>query len=304
MSAKIIDGRAVAARIRGEVASGVEELLASSGRTPGLATVLVGEDPGSQVYVAGKQKACREVGMEAFDRRLPASASAEQVADELHALNADDAVSGVLLQLPLPDGLEGSELTSLISPEKDVDGLTPVNVGLLSLGRQGLRPCTPLGVMELLREAGVALEGAEAVVVGRSNLFGKPMAQLLLEANATVTTCHSRTRDLESVCSRAEVLIVAAGRPRMIGAEHVAPGTTVIDVGINRLTPEEAGNKSGLVGDVDFAAVAEVVSAITPVPGGVGPMTIAMLLRNTLEAARTQHPRTVRAHRRAPAPAR
>ncbi len=289
MSASIIDGRAVAARIRAEVASEVQEFVADTGRTPGLATVLVGEDPGSQIYVAGKQKACREVGMAAFDRRLPASASAGEVADELHSLNADEAVSGVLLQLPLPGGLEGPELTSLIDPDKDVDGLTPVSVGRLSLGQPGLRPCTPLGVMELLREAEVTLEGVEAVVVGRSNLFGKPMAQLLLEANATVTTCHSRTRDLAAVCSRAEVLIVAAGRPRLVGGDYIAPGAAVIDVGMNRLTPEEAGNKSGLVGDVDFAAADRIASAITPVPGGVGPMTIAMLLRNTLQAARIQH---------------
>ena len=175
-----------------------------------------------------------------------------------------------------------------ISPAKDVDGLTPVNVGLLSIGRDGLRPCTPLGVMELLRDTGVELEGAEAVVVGRSNLFGKPMAQLLLAANATVTSCHSRTRDLRAVCARADVLIAAVGSPRLIVRDFVAPGAVVIDVGMNRLTPEEAGNKSGLVGDVDFAAVSEVASAITPVPGGVGPMTIALLLRNTLSAARSQ----------------
>jgi methylenetetrahydrofolate dehydrogenase (NADP+) / methenyltetrahydrofolate cyclohydrolase len=291
MSASIIDGRAVAARIRAEVASQVHEFVADTGRTPGLATVLVGADPASEIYVAGKQKACREVGMAAFDRRLSADASASEVADELHALNADEAVSGVLLQLPLPGALEGPELTSLIDPDKDVDGLTPVSVGRLSLGQPGLRPCTPLGVMELLREAGVALEGAEAVVVGRSNLFGKPMAQLLLEANATVTTCHSRTRDLAAVCSRAQVLIVAAGRPRLVGGGYIAPGAAVIDVGMNRLTPEQAGNKSGLVGDVDFAAADRLASAITPVPGGVGPMTIAMLLGNTLEAARLQHAR-------------
>jgi methylenetetrahydrofolate dehydrogenase (NADP+)/methenyltetrahydrofolate cyclohydrolase len=289
MSARIIDGRAVAARIRGEVAGAVEEFVTSTGRTPGLATVLVGDDPASAIYVGNKQKACREVGMEAFDRRLPASAGAEQVADELHALNADEAVSGVLLQLPLPGDLDGPGLSSLISPEKDVDGLTPINVGLLSQGRPGLRPCTPVGIMELLREAEVHLEGAEAVVVGRSNLIGKPMTQLLLEANATVTTCHSRTRDLRAVCARADVLVVAAGRARMVGAGFVAPGAAVIDVGMHRLTPEQAGNKSGLVGDVDFAAVSEVASAITPVPGGVGPMTVAMLLRNTLDAARIQH---------------
>jgi len=288
MSAKIIDGKAIAARVREQVALEVEELVRETGRRPGLATVLVGDDPGSAVYVAGKQRACQEVGMQAFDRRLAADSSAERIAEELHALNADEAVSGVLLQLPLPGELDGAELTSLISPAKDVDGLTPVNVGLLSIGRDGLRPCTPLGVMELLRDTGVELEGAEAVVVGRSNLFGKPMAQLLLAANATVTSCHSRTRDLRAVCARADVLIAAVGSPRLIVRDFVAPGAVVIDVGMNRLTPEEAGNKSGLVGDVDFAAVSEVASAITPVPGGVGPMTIALLLRNTLSAARSQ----------------
>ena len=288
MSAKIIDGKAIAARVREQVALEVEELVRETGRRPGLATVLVGDDPGSAVYVAGKQRACQEVGMQAFDRRLAADSSAERVAEELHTLNADEAVSGVLLQLPLPGELDGAELTSLISPAKDVDGLTPVNVGLLSIGREGLRPCTPLGVMELLRDTSVELEGAEAVVVGRSNLFGKPMAQLLLAANATVTSCHSRTRDLRAVCARADVLIAAVGSPRLITRDFVAPGAVVIDVGMNRLTPEEAGNKSGLVGDVDFAAVSEVASAITPVPGGVGPMTIALLLRNTLSAARSQ----------------
>jgi methylenetetrahydrofolate dehydrogenase (NADP+)/methenyltetrahydrofolate cyclohydrolase len=226
--------------------------------------------------------------MQAFDRRLPADSSYERVAEELDALRADVEVSGILLQLPVPDHLDGPTLTEMIPPEKDVDGLTPVNTGLLSLGRPGLRPCTPLGVMELLAQNGVELEGAEAVVVGRSNLFGKPMAQLLLGANATVTVCHSRTRDLAAVCARADVLIAAIGRPRMIGAEFVKPGAVVIDVGQVRLTPEQAGNRSGLVGDVDFAAVSEVASAITPVPGGVGPMTVAFLLRNTLEAARRQ----------------
>ncbi|HTQ68365.1 MAG TPA: bifunctional methylenetetrahydrofolate dehydrogenase/methenyltetrahydrofolate cyclohydrolase FolD [Solirubrobacteraceae bacterium] len=303
MSAELIDGRAVAARVRGEVAAEVEEFVAATGHTPGLATVLVGDDPASAIYVANKQKACREVGMAAFDRRLPATASAEQVADELHALNADETVSGVLLQLPLPGGLDGPGLGSLVMAEKDVDGLTPVNVGLLSLGRPGLRPCTPVGIMELLREAQVPLEGAEAVVVGRSNLIGKPMTQLLLEANATVTTCHSRTRDLQAVCARADVLVVAAGRARMVDAGFVAPGAAVIDVGMHRLTPEQAGNKSGLVGDVDFAAVSEVASAITPVPGGVGPMTVAMLLRNTLQAARMQRARSAPPPM-APAPAR
>jgi methylenetetrahydrofolate dehydrogenase (NADP+)/methenyltetrahydrofolate cyclohydrolase len=256
-----------------------------TGRVPGLATVLVGEDAASAVYVGAKQRACAEVGMTPFDRRLPPVASFDQVAEELQVLNADDAVSGVLLQLPVPAHLDGPSLTGLIEPDKDVDGLTPVNAGLLSLGRPGLRPCTPMGVMELLAQTGVALEGAEAVVVGRSNLFGKPMAQLLLGESATVTVCHSRTRDLAAVCARADVLIAAVGRPRLIGAEFIKPGAVVIDVGVSRLTPQEAHNKSGLVGDVDFAAASQIASAITPVPGGVGPMTIAFLLRNTLLAA-------------------
>jgi methylenetetrahydrofolate dehydrogenase (NADP+) / methenyltetrahydrofolate cyclohydrolase len=288
VSARIIDGKAIAARVRGEVAEEVEAFARQTGRRPGLATVLVGEDPASAVYVGGKQRACAEVGMTPFDRRLPAEASFQQVAAELERLNADDAVSGVLLQLPVPEPLDGAALTAMIRPEKDVDGLTAVNVGLLSLGRPGLRPCTPIGVMELLARTGVELEGAESVVVGRSNLFGKPMAQLLLAENATVTVCHSRTADLPAVCSRADVLIAAVGRPRLIGADFVKPGAVVIDVGMSRLRPEQAGNKSGLVGDVDFASVARIASAITPVPGGVGPMTIAFLLRNTLQAAKRQ----------------
>ncbi|TMK26412.1 MAG: bifunctional methylenetetrahydrofolate dehydrogenase/methenyltetrahydrofolate cyclohydrolase FolD [Actinobacteria bacterium] len=288
MAATIIDGKAIAARVRGEVAGAVEELEQELGRAPGLATVLVGDDPGSAVYVRGKQRASQEVGIVPFDVRLPASASFEDVAEELERLNADPAANGILLQLPVPDPLDGSALTGMIDPAKDVDGLTPVNAGLLALGRPGLRPCTPAGVLELLADTGVALEGAEAVVVGRSNLFGKPMAQLLLAENATVTVCHSRTRDLREVCARADVLIAAVGRPRLIGLDFVKPGAVVIDVGISRLTPEEAGNRSGLVGDVDFAAVSEVASAITPVPGGVGPMTVACLLRNTLQAAREQ----------------
>jgi methylenetetrahydrofolate dehydrogenase (NADP+) / methenyltetrahydrofolate cyclohydrolase len=288
MSATIIDGKAIAAQVRADVAAQVEAFQRDTGRTPGLATVLVGEDPASAVYVAGKQRACAEVGMVPVDRRLPASTSFERVAAEVEELNADTAVSGVLLQLPLPGDLDGPALTAMIDPAKDVDGLTPVNAGLLSLGAPGLRPCTPCGVIELLDRAGAELEGAEAVVVGRSNLLGKPMAQLLLERNATVTVCHSRTRDLRAVCARADVLVVAVGRARLIERDFVKPGAIVIDVGMNRLTPEQAGNKSGLVGDVDFAAVAELASAITPVPGGVGPMTIAFLLRNTLQAARRQ----------------
>jgi methylenetetrahydrofolate dehydrogenase (NADP+) / methenyltetrahydrofolate cyclohydrolase len=288
VSASIIDGKAIAARVRAEVAEQVRAFREQTGRVPGLATVLVGDDPASAVYVGGKQRACAEVGMKPFDVRLPADASFERVAEELARLRDDDEVSGILLQLPVPGHLDGPALTNSVPPEKDVDGLTPLNAGLLSLGLPGLRPCTPLGVMELLARTGVELEGAEAVIVGRSNLFGKPMAQLLLAANATVTTCHSRTRELASVCARADVLIAAIGRPRMIGAEFVKPDAVVIDVGQVRLTPQEAGNKSGLVGDVDFAAVCEVASAITPVPGGVGPTTIAFLLRNTLQAARRQ----------------
>jgi methylenetetrahydrofolate dehydrogenase (NADP+)/methenyltetrahydrofolate cyclohydrolase len=288
MAATIIDGKEIAARVRAEVAREVQAFTEQTGRPPGLATVLVGEDAGSAVYVGAKQRACAEVGMAAFDKRLLADAPFLQVEELLEDLNRDPAVSGVLLQLPVPAQLDGSELTGLIHPAKDVDGLTPVNAGLLALGRSGLRPCTPSGVMELLANVGVELEGAEAVVVGRSNLFGKPMAQLLLAANTTVTVCHSRTRDLPGVCARADVLIAAVGRPRMVRGDWVKRGAVVIDVGVNRLTPEAAGNKSGLVGDVDYAAAAERASAITPVPGGVGPMTIAMLLRNTLVAARRQ----------------
>jgi methylenetetrahydrofolate dehydrogenase (NADP+)/methenyltetrahydrofolate cyclohydrolase len=288
VSASIIDGKAIAAGVRAEVAEQVNVFRDETGRVPGLATVLVGDDPGSVVYVAGKQRACAEVGMRPFDVRLPADSSFERVAEELAALRADDEVSGILLQLPVPDHLDGATLTNMVPSEKDVDGLTPVNTGLLSLGLPGLRPCTPQGVIELLAHTEVELEGAEAVVVGRSSLFGKPMAQMLLAENATVTVCHSRTRDLREVCARANVLIAAVGRPRLIGEGFVKPGAVVIDVGMNRLTPEQAGNKSGLVGDVDFAAAAQVASAITPVPGGVGPTTIAFLLRNTLQAARRQ----------------
>jgi methylenetetrahydrofolate dehydrogenase (NADP+)/methenyltetrahydrofolate cyclohydrolase len=295
MTATIIDGKAIAARVRADVARGVAELVEQGASAPGLATVLVGDDPASAVYVGGKQRACVEVGMVPFDVRLPASASFQQVAERLRALGEDPAVSGILLQLPVPDQLDGPTLTELIDPLKDVDGLTPVNAGLLSLGRPGMRPCTPSGVIELLASVDARLEGAEAVVVGRSNLFGKPMAQLLLQENATVTVCHSRTRDLREVCARADILIAAVGRARLIEREFVKPGAVVIDVGMNRLTPGtaaagsgQAGTKSGLVGDVDFEAVRDVACAITPVPGGVGPMTIAMLLANTLRAARAQ----------------
>jgi methylenetetrahydrofolate dehydrogenase (NADP+)/methenyltetrahydrofolate cyclohydrolase len=283
VSALVIDGRTVAAAVRAEVARGVAELTAATGHPPGLATVLVGDDPGSAVYVAAKQRACAEAGIAGFDHRLAADVGYDELAARLAALNADPAVSGVLLQLPLPAHLDGPTLTALIDPAKDVDGLTPINAGLLAQGSPGLRPCTPTGVLDLLASVDTELEGAEAVVVGRSNLFGKPMAQLLLAANATVTMCHSRTRDLPAVCARADVLIAAVGRPRMVGRDWVKPGAVVIDVGMNRLA-------DGLAGDVDFDAVAPVARAITPVPGGVGPMTIACLLRNTLIAARTRPP--------------
>jgi methylenetetrahydrofolate dehydrogenase (NADP+) / methenyltetrahydrofolate cyclohydrolase len=279
MAAQIIDGKAVGARVRAEVARDVESFVAEHGRPPGLATILVGDDPASAVYVNGKQKACAEAGIQGFDHRLPADAAEDEVIALIERLNADDDVSGILCQLPVPPHMDGVKLTGLIDPGKDVDGLTPISAGLLSLGREGMRPCTPEGVMILLAAAGAQLEGAEAVVIGRSNLFGKPMAQLLLQANATVTTCHSRTRDLPGVCARADVLIAAVGRARMVKRDWVKPGAIVIDVGMNRL-------EDGLAGDVDFEAVAEVAASITPVPGGVGPMTIACLLRNTLKAAR------------------
>jgi methylenetetrahydrofolate dehydrogenase (NADP+)/methenyltetrahydrofolate cyclohydrolase len=279
MTARVIDGKAVAQRVRAEVADGVVEFQATHGSSPGLATVLVGEDPASAIYVGGKQKATAEVGMRGFDHRLPADASREEVIGLIEELNANPEVNGILCQLPVPDHLDGVELTSLIDPGKDVDGLTPVSAGLLALGRPGLRPCTPVGVMILLEEAGAQLEGAEAVVIGRSNLFGKPMGQLLLGANATVTTCHSRTRNLPEVARRADVLIAAVGRDRMVKGDWVKPGAIVIDVGMNR-------SDDGLHGDVEFGEAVEVASAITPVPGGVGPMTIACLLQNAVVCAR------------------
>ncbi len=282
MTAQVIDGRAVAAAVRADVAAGVAEYnAAGAGTPPGLATVLVGEDPGSAVYVAAKQRACAEVGIAAFDHRRPAGTSHDELADLLARLGADPAVSGILLQLPVPAPLHGPTLTALIDPAKDVDGLTPVNAGLLSQGSPGLRPCTPTGVLDLLASVETRLDGAEAVVIGRSNLFGKPMGQLLLAADATVTMCHSRTRDLAAVCARADILIAAVGRPRMVRGDWVKPGAVVIDVGMNRLA-------DGLAGDVAFDEVAAIARAITPVPGGVGPMTIACLLRNTLAAARAQ----------------
>ncbi len=281
MSATLIDGKAIAQQVRSEVREEVDAWVAAGNPRPGLATVLVGDDPASAVYVGGKQKACAEVGIEGFSHKLPADISQDEVEQLLAELGADDRVSGILLQLPTPDHIDGPHLTTLIDPLKDVDGLTPVSAGLLAKGLPGLRPCTPSGVIELLRRYDVELVGAEAVVVGRSDLVGKPVAALLLAEHATVTICHSRTRDLGAVCTRADVLIAAVGRPKMIQGDWIKPGATVVDVGINR-------TDDGLVGDVDFGPAAEVAGLITPVPGGVGPMTIAMLLRNTLEAAKLQ----------------
>jgi methylenetetrahydrofolate dehydrogenase (NADP+)/methenyltetrahydrofolate cyclohydrolase len=288
MTAQIIDGKQIAGRVRIGVAKDVEAFGQQfGGARPGLATILVGDDPGSAIYVNGKQKACREVGMQGFNFPLPTHTSRAEIVALIERLNADPEVSGILVQLPVPPHLDGVELTGLVDPLKDVDGLTAVSAGLLMQGREGLRPCTPLGVMTLLEAAGAELEGAEAVVIGRSNLFGKPMAQLLLGANATVTTCHSRTRDLAAVCRRADVLIAAVGQARMVKDGWVKPGAIVIDVGMNRMNT----SPPTLAGDVDFAAVKEVAGAITPVPGGVGPMTIAFLQRNTLQAARMQRER-------------
>ena len=278
MAAERIDGRAIAQDVRAQVGRDVAAWVAQGHEAPGLATVLVGDDAASAVYIGGKQKASAEVGIAGFDHRLAQDTSHEEVDALLRELAADARVSGILLQLPTPPQVDGAALAALIPPGKDVDGLTPVSAGLLAQGRPGLRPCTPSGVMEILRRHDVGLEGAEAVVVGRSDLVGRPLAALLLAAHATVTVCHSRTRDLAEVCRRADVLVAAVGRPRMIQGDWVKPGATVIDVGINR-------TDDGLVGDVDFEPAAERAGLITPVPGGVGPMTIAMLLRNTLLAA-------------------
>jgi methylenetetrahydrofolate dehydrogenase (NADP+)/methenyltetrahydrofolate cyclohydrolase len=284
-TAQVIDGKAIAAEVRAEVAEEVRVFVAEHGGAPGLATVLVGDDPASAVYIGGKIRACAEVGIESFHHALPADTSHHEIAALLERLNADSAVSGILLQLPVPAPLDGSALTGLVDPDKDVDGLTPVSAGRLAQGRPGLRPCTPSGVIELLDRYEVSLEGAEAVVVGRSDLVGKPIAALLLARNATVTTCHSRTRNLAETCRRADVLIAAAGVPRLVEGDWIKPGAAVIDVGMHRL-------EEGLVGDVDFGAASAHAGVISPVPGGVGPMTIAMLLRNTVMAARGLSTRT------------
>jgi methylenetetrahydrofolate dehydrogenase (NADP+)/methenyltetrahydrofolate cyclohydrolase len=281
MAATLIDGKDIAAQVRSEVKAEVEAFVTHAGRAPGLATILVGDDPASAIYVGNKRKASAEVGIVDFHQHLAANSSQEQVEAAIDACNANPEVSGILLQLPLPPGLDDAPLTARISPEKDVDGLTPISAGRLLHGNPGLRPCTPLGVIELLDRYEVELEGAEAVVVGRSNLVGKPVSVLLQQRNATVTMCHSRTRDLAGECARADVLVAAVGVAELIGAGYVKPGAAVIDVGINR-------TDEGLRGDVDFRAVRDRAGLITPVPGGVGPMTIAMLLRNTLKAAALQ----------------
>ena len=281
MGADVIDGKAVAADVRAEVARGVKELAAEEVRAPGLATVLVGDDPASHVYVGSKRRLTEEVGMRSIHHGLDADVQPRDLLELIDGLARDDAVDGILVQLPLPAGHDQDDVIRRIPPGKDVDGLTAASAGLLAQGRPGLVPCTPRGVMELLQVAGVEPSGAGAVIVGRSILVGRPLAALLTNANATVTVCHSRTRDLAEVTRRADVLVAAVGSPRLITAEMVRPGATVIDVGTNR-------TEEGLVGDVDFAGVSEVAGAITPVPGGVGPMTIAMLLSNTLAAARAR----------------
>jgi len=282
MAARIIDGKAIAAGLRGKVASHVARLTRDHALVPGLAVVLVGEDPASQVYVRSKGKQTVEAGMRSFEHRLPASATEAELLARVNALNADPEVHGILVQLPLPAQMNADLVINAIDPAKDVDGFHISNVGLLGTGQKAMVPCTPLGCLMMLREHHGSLAGMEAVVVGRSNIVGKPMAQLLLGDSCTVTIAHSRTRDLPGTCRRADILVAAVGRPEMIPGDWVKPGATVIDVGINRVMRD---GKQMLVGDVHFASAAEVAGAITPVPGGVGPMTIACLLANTVTAA-------------------
>ena len=286
MTARIIDGKAQAAALRSEVATDVARFTAAHGTSPGLAVVLVGDDPASRVYVASKAKQTVEVGMRSWEYRLGATTPEADLLALIARLNTDDAVDGILVQLPLPKHIDATKVLDAISPEKDVDGFHVINVGRLSTGQSCLVPCTPYGSMMLLDAALPGLKGLEAVVVGRSNIVGKPMAQLLLKAHCTVTVAHSRTKDLAGVCRRADILVAAVGIPEMIKGDWVKPGACVIDVGINRIpAPEKGEGKTRLVGDVDFASAKEVAGAITPVPGGVGPMTIATLLANTLIAA-------------------
>jgi methylenetetrahydrofolate dehydrogenase (NADP+)/methenyltetrahydrofolate cyclohydrolase len=288
MTAQLIDGKLIGEQVRQSVAAEVAKMTAEGKPRPGLATVLVGENPGSQAYVSSKQKACAQLGMESFGYKLPATAAQQEVEELVQKLNADPKVNGILVQLPLPSHLDEESVLKLISIEKDVDGFHPLNIGRLAQkGRDPLFvPCTPFGCIYLLKQAGVKLEGANAVVLGRSNIVGMPAALLLVRENATVTICHSRTKDLPSVVRQADVLIAAIGRAEMVRGDWVKPGAAVIDVGINRIEDASAPKGSRLVGDVCFEEVKEVAGWLTPVPGGVGPMTIAMLMRNTLHAAK------------------
>ncbi|OOY08036.1 methylenetetrahydrofolate dehydrogenase (NADP+)/methenyltetrahydrofolate cyclohydrolase [Thioclava sp. ES.031] len=285
MTATIIDGKAFAASVREKVAEHVTRLQEEHGITPGLAVVLVGEDPASQVYVRNKGKQTLEAGMNSYEHKLPVETSEADLLALVEKLNADPAVHGILVQLPLPDHIDEEKVINSITPAKDVDGFHILNVGLLGTGQKSMVPCTPLGCLMMLRDQLGSLSGLNAVVVGRSNIVGKPMAQLLLRDSCTVTIAHSRTKDLADVCRGADILVAAVGRPRMIPGDWVKPGATVIDVGINRIdAPEKGEGKTRLVGDVDFDSAKEVAGAITPVPGGVGPMTIACLLANTVTA--------------------
>ncbi len=283
MTARIIDGKAIAADLRVRVAEEVRRLAGGHGLVPGLAVVLAGNDPASEAYVGSKKKMTVEAGMRSFEHRIPDTVSQDDLLALVAKLNADPAVHGILVQLPLPKQIDAQVVLAAIDPAKDVDGFHPVNAGRLASGLPALTPCTPLGCIVLAKSVHDSLEGLEAVVLGRSNIVGKPLLQLLLAENATVTVAHSRTRDLPSVCRRADLVFAAVGRPLMVKADWIKPGATVIDVGINRVPGE--GGKSRLVGDVDYAGAAEVAGAITPVPGGVGPMTIACLLVNTVRAA-------------------
>ena len=283
LTARIIDGKAAALTLRTEVATETARFTAATGRAPGLAVVLVGEDPASAVYVRSKGKATLDAGMLGFEHRLPADTSEANLLALVDRLNADPAVDGILVQLPLPAHIDADKVTTRIDPDKDVDGFHPVNAGRLAIGLHGFVPCTPLGCLLLLRAELGDLSGKSAVVIGRSNIVGKPMAQLLLGDSATVTIAHSRTRDLPAVVRQADIVVAAVGRPEMVKGDWLKPGATVIDVGINRVDAE--GGKTRLVGDVDFASASHVAGAITPVPGGVGPMTIACLIRNTLVSA-------------------
>ena len=288
MGARILDGKSMAADLRAEIAAAVAAMKAATGRVPGLAVVLVGDDPASRSYVTGKGKACTAAGIYSREIDLPASARRDEILATVRALNADDAIDGILVQLPLPDSSIERDVIEAIDPAKDVDGFHPTNVGRMVQGLPSFVPCTPVGVVEILRRAGVALAGASVVVVGRSQLVGRPLSILLSQkgVDATVTLCHTRTKDLARFTRAADVVVVAAGRPHTLTADMVKPGAVVIDVGVNRVPDASKAAGHRLVGDVDFDAVAAIASAITPVPGGVGPMTIAMLLKNTLEAAR------------------